>query len=160
MSTGFCPLFASLSINMRNSLILAILTIATSGALPSPGLGQSVSYSSYTVVQDQELRLNVHASGNKATCAAAPLPAVKVIEPPKSGTLTVRRAELTTDKLAGCPRVKLPAQAVFYRSRSDFIGKDMVVYGVTNAAGGAEVFNITIEVTKGPELIERPGDKI
>ncbi|EJW09430.1 hypothetical protein A33M_1349 [Rhodovulum sp. PH10] len=117
-------------------------------------LGQAANYSTREAVQDTSVRINVHASGNKASCSPAALPTITVLTPPKSGTLTVRRGELTTNKIAGCPRLKLPAQVIFYRSRADFVGTDRVVYGMAPANGKPEVFDVTIEVK---ERAREPG---
>jgi hypothetical protein len=57
-------------------------------------------------------------------CTPAPLPTIRVIEAPKSGTLTVRRGELKTDQVAGCPGLKTPAQVVFYQARAGTLGTD------------------------------------
>jgi hypothetical protein len=63
------------------------------------------------------VQLSYHASAHK-NCTAAQLPTIRVIEAPKSGTLTVRKAVLTTDKVAGCPVVEVPAQVVLRRRHS------------------------------------------
>jgi hypothetical protein len=49
--------------------------------------------------------------------------------------LTVRKAELTTDKVAGCPAMKVPAQVVLYKARSGYAGPDHVKYEVTSENG-------------------------
>lgn len=139
---------------MKSVLRLALLSVVVScfavGAVRM-AVGQAVNYSSHRAAQGTAIRLNVHASGNKVTCKPAPPPVIKVIEPPKFGTFTVRRGQLNTDKLGQCPRVKLPAQVVFYKSRVNFVGKDRLVYGTTSANGQREVFDITIEVKAGPK---------
>ena len=66
---------------------------------------------------------------------ATPLPVVRVIEAPKSGMLTVRRGELKTDQVAGCPGLKIPAQVVFYQARVGATGSDHLVYEVTTPTG-------------------------
>lgn len=145
---------------MRSLLRLVLVPVAVclvEGGSLGAAVGQAANYSTHQAVQGAALRLNVHASGNKITCKPAPLPVVKVIEPPKSGTLTVRQGQITTDKLGDCARVKLPAQIVFYTARSDFVGRDHLVYGVTNANGQAEVFDMTIEVKEGPKPSGKPG---
>lgn len=60
-----------------------------------------------------QLQLGYHASARK-NCTPAPQPTIRVIEAPKSGTLTVRKGVISTDKVAGCPGLKIPAQVVFY----------------------------------------------
>jgi hypothetical protein len=62
--------------------------------------------------------------------------------------LTVRKAILTTDKVAGCPAVKTPAQVVFYQARTGYEGPDEVKYEVTSEIGEAAVYDVTINVKK------------
>lgn len=145
---------------LRFALVPAVVCVAASG-IPGAAFGQTANYSSQQALQGTPLRLNVHASGNKITCAPAALPIIKVIEPPTSGTLTIRQGEMTTNKLGNCDRVKLPAQILFYTARSDFIGRDHLVYGLTSANGQGEVFDITIEVKEGTPSGKKPdGEKI
>jgi hypothetical protein len=145
---------------LRFTLVPVVACVAASG-IPGSALGQTANYSSQQAVQGKPLQLNVHASGNKVTCAPAALPIIKVIEPPTSGTLTVRQGEMTTNKLGNCDRVKLPAQILFYTARSDFVGRDHLVYGLSSANGQAEVFDITIEVKEATPSEKKPdGDKV
>jgi hypothetical protein len=60
------------------------------------------------------------------------------------GLLIVRKALLTTDKIAGCPHLKIPAEVVFYRGREGSAGTDHVIYKVTSAAGEVETYDVTI----------------
>ena len=68
----------------------------------------------------------------------------RVIEAPKSGTLTVRRGELKTDQVAGCPGLKIPAQVAFYQARVGASGSDHLVYEVTNPTGEVATYDVTI----------------
>ena len=69
------------------------------------------------------MQLSYHASAGK-NCAPALPPTVSVTQAPKAGTLVVRKAVLTTDKIAGCPRLKTPAQVVFSQARADYAGPE------------------------------------
>jgi hypothetical protein len=68
--------------------------------------------------------LSYHASAHTNTCAPAAPPTVRVIEAPQAGFLTVRQAELTTDKIPGCPTLKAPAQVVFYTANVPVLTND------------------------------------
>ena len=57
---------------------------------------------------------------------------------------------LTTDKVAGCPGLKIPAQVVFYRGREGSAGPDHVVYKVTSSGGEVEVYDVTITLKPAP----------
>ena len=84
------------------------------------------------------------------------MPTVRVITPPKDGMLMVRRGDLTTDKVAGCPPVKTPAQAVFYQARAGYTGPDEVKYEVTSENGEVATYDVTINV-KEPPATSKPG---
>ena len=65
------------------------------------------------------------------------------------GVLIVRKALLTTNKVAGCPGLKIPAEVVFYRGRDGSAGPDHVVYKVTSSSGEIETFDVTITLKPG-----------
>ena len=68
----------------------------------------------------------------------------------------VRRAMLTTDKVAGCPGLKIPAEVVFYRARAGSAGTDHVVYKVTSWGGEVEIYDVTITVKPAPAPTPSP----
>jgi len=104
-------------------------------------------------------QLGYHASAHK-NCTPAALPTIRVIEAPKSGTLTVRRAVLTTDKVAGCPGLKTPAQAVFYLAHAGYAGSDHVKYEVTTENGEGATYDVTITVKAAPaQSLPATGDR-
>ena len=112
-------------------------------------LAQDANYSSVEATSDKPVQLSYHASAHK-NCTPAALPTIRVIESPKSGTLTVRRAVLTTDKVAGCPGLKTPAQAVFYLAHAGYAGPDHVKYEVTTENGEVATYDVTITVKAAP----------
>ena len=95
------------------------------------------------------MQLGYHASAHK-NCTPGSLPTIRVIEAPKSGMLTVRRAVLTTDKIAGCPGLKTPAQVVLYLARAGYAGPDHVKYEVTSENGEVATNDVTIAVKAAP----------
>ena len=111
-------------------------------------LGQTANYSSIQAFAGTALRIGYHASANK-NCTPAALPAVRMLQPPKFGTVTVRSAILTTNKIAGCPNLKTPAQTLFYQSRPNYNGPDHVAYEVKLPSGEVATYDITIEVKPG-----------
>ena len=89
---------------MRLNTVL--LSGALAGVLASAALAQAATnYTSIEVPAGKPVQLTYHASAQK-NCMPAPPPAIRVTQPPKDGVLTVRKAVLTTDKIAGCPRLK------------------------------------------------------
>ena len=94
-------------------------------------------------------QLTYHASAKK-DCTPAPLPVVKVVEPPKAGALIVRQGMLTTDKFPGCEKIKVPAQVIFYQSKDGYTGPDHVSYLVTAPSGEVASYDVTITVKPAP----------
>jgi hypothetical protein len=116
----------------------------------APAFAQALNYTSVEAIAGKPVQLTYHADAHKSTCTAAPIPTLRVIEPPKDGVLTVRKAVLTTDKLAGCPGLKVPALVVFYQAKERYSGSDHVSYAVTNAAGQTQGYDVTITVKPAP----------
>jgi len=109
---------------------LAALFSLTAALSSNPALAQPAptsNYTSFEATSAKPVRLGYYASANK-DCAPAPLPKIRVVATPKSGTVTVRPGELKTDQVAGCPGLKTPAQVVFYQARAGAVGTDHVVY--------------------------------
>jgi hypothetical protein len=132
---------------MRPSTVL--LSGAIAGFMVSTALAQATNYTSIEVPAGKAVQLTYHASANK-NCAPAPPPTVRVTQPPKGGALIVRKAVLTTDKIAGCPKLKTPAQVVFYQARADYAGPDHVGYEATDSNGEVASYDVTITVKAAP----------
>jgi hypothetical protein len=122
---------------------------ATVSLVATAAFGQAANYTSVEATSATPLQLSYHASAHK-NCTPAPLPTVRVIEPPKSGTLTVKRGLLTTDKVSGCPAVKVPAQVVYYQARAAYTGPDHLNYEVTSENGEVATYDVTITVKAAP----------
>lgn len=128
------------------------LVVPLAAALSSAALGQPAADTNYTTVKaapGKPVRLGYYADAHK-NCTPAPLPEIRVIQPPKAGILLVRRAQLVTSKVPGCPRMQTPAQVVFYRARPGSGGTDHVVYQVTGPSGRSAAYDVTIEITAAP----------
>jgi hypothetical protein len=78
------------------------------------------------------------------------LPTIRIIEAPKSGILTVRNAVLTTNKIAGCPQLKVPARVVLYTANTGYTGPDHVKYEATDENGQVATYDVTIAVKAAP----------
>jgi hypothetical protein len=134
-----------------------LVALAANCLIATAALAQSTNYTSVEATSDTSVQLTYHASAHK-NCTPGSLPTVRLIEPPKSGVLTVRRATLTTAKVEGCPGLKTPAQVAFYRSRAGFVGTDHVSYGVTSENGEAAIFDVTITVKEAPPATSPPAE--
>jgi hypothetical protein len=133
---------------MRPKRLLFASTFA--GLLSSTAFAQAINYTSVEAITAKPAQLSYHASAQRSSCTPAQLPVVRVVQPPTSGVLTVRRAILTTDKVAGCPQLKVPAQVVFYKSHDGYVGSDHVSYQVTDAKGESGTYDVTINVKPAP----------
>lgn len=86
--------------------------VAQVGTLGAPAtLAQSVHYSRVEAVSGVGVQLQFHATVKK-DCTLLPPPSVRVLEVPKSGTLTLRKGVATINSVAGCQAIKAPAEAV------------------------------------------------
>ena len=127
-----------------------LLSCALACFVAAPALGQAINYTSVQAIAGKPVQLTYHADAHKSTCSPAPVPTLRVIEPPKEGVLTARKAVLTTNKVAGCPGLKTPALVVFYQAKEGYSGSDHVRYAVTNPEGQTEGYDVTITVKLAP----------
>ena len=142
----------------RQLRLAAIFSASLLGSIRS--FAQSTSYSSVEAIGDTPLQLGYYASANK-NCTPAALPTLRVTQAPKHGTLTAKRGVLATSKIAGCPDLKIPAQAIFYQSRREYVGPDHLGYEITSANGEVKSFDISIEVKPGRKSdVPAPGQKL
>jgi hypothetical protein len=121
-------------------------------------LAQTSNYTSFEATPGKPVQLGYYASTHK-DCTPAPLPTIRVIEAPKSGTLTVRRGELKTDQVAGCPRLKIPAQIAFYQARAGASGSDHLVYEVANPTGEVGTYDVAINIKEAPKRLAHRLDR-
>jgi hypothetical protein len=133
---------------VRSPMRSFLFSCATASLTATATYAQDANYTSVDATSDKPVQLSYHASAHK-NCTPSPLPTIHVIEAPKSGALTVRSGVLTTDKVAGCPGLKTPAQAVFYLAGAGYAGPDHVKYEVTGE-NGAATYDVTITVKAAP----------
>ena len=139
---------------MRPSTVLLACTMA--GLVASAALAHAANYMSVEATAGKPLQLSYHASAHKSNCTPAPLATFDVLQAPKLGVLIVRKAMLTTNKVAGCPGLKIPAEVVFYRGREASAGTDHVVYKVTSSGGEVETYDVTITLKPAPPPAAMP----
>jgi hypothetical protein len=141
---------------MRPSTIL--LSCGIAGLVASAAFAPAANYTSVEATAGKPVQLTYHASAHK-NCTPAPLSTFDVLQAPKLGLLTVRKGLLTTDKVAGCPGLKIPAEVVFYRARAGSAGTDHVIYKVTSASGEVETYDVTVTVKPAPAPSPPSGEK-
>src|SRR4051812_32881719 len=108
-----------------------ILAAAVALALASGGdaAAQEQIFRSASAVSGKQVRLGAYEYVSK-DCAPGPLPEIKVITPPKNGSLAVRHGKTKAGALSRCPKLEVPAQGVFYQPNARYTGADEVSYEV------------------------------
>lgn len=132
--------------------LVAVLSIETATAQPAP----SVNYTSLDVEAGGTVQIGYYASADKK-CTPTPLPKVRMIEPPKVGTLSIKLGKLTTDKIEGCPKLEVGAQVAYYSAKANASGGDHVVYEVSYANGEVAVQDITVRIKAKAGAAEKSG---
>jgi hypothetical protein len=108
-------------------------------------------YQSAHAVSGKEIRVGLFARANVKECKPLLAPTVRVVAPPGHGTLIIRTMTLVTDRYPDCPHLKVPAQVLFYQSRSNYVGPDAVDVIVTSDDGRSSEVSIAIAVGQGGE---------
>lgn len=150
------------SLSMRASLIIGVWTVFAStssipGALAQPA--PSKNYETVEAMPGKPVRIGIYGSANRRDCSPLRAPTIRVIEAPSSGSLSVRLGEATTDKIAGCPTIKIPVQAIVYTAKADAVS-DRVIFEVTNANGEVATHQIAVKIvprakTPGARTLEQ-----
>ena len=130
-------------------LALALVGVSTAAVAQD---APSVNYTSFDATSAAPVRLGYYGAAHK-DCSPAPPVTIRVSEPPKSGTFTIRPGQLTISATAKeCPGLKIPAEVVFYQARPGAAGTDHLVYEVTNASHKVDAYDVTINIKEAPKL--------
>lgn len=108
-------------------------------------------YQSAQAVSGKEVRIGLFARANVKECKPLLSPNVRVVAPPGHGSLIIRTMTLITDRYPDCPHLKVPAQVLFYRSLTNYVGSDAVSVVVTSEDGRSSEVSIAIAVGKGAQ---------
>jgi hypothetical protein len=106
-------------------LFVGLLVAFASG----PVVGQDSTYRSVAVVTGRQVRLSLHFNLNK-DCSPAGPPKIRVIAPPRHGTLSIRSGTARAEHVRNCEKVQTPVRLVLYGSNPGYIGEDQVTYEV------------------------------
>ena len=130
--------------------LIAALPAAFAAAwlcLAGPALAQTTVTKSETVPAGKQARL-VIVPNLKKDCSAGPMPEIKVVTPPKSGSLITKAGKLKTPAKYRCPNKDAEVQAIFYQPNGGYTGSDGVVVEIKNSDGEIEKRDIRITVGK------------
>ncbi len=132
---------------LPHALAAVAAAVAMMG-LAGPALAQTTVTKSETVPAGKQARL-VIVPNLKKDCSTGPMPEIKVVTPPKSGSLITKAGKLKTPAKYRCPNKDTEAQAIFYQPNSGYTGADGVVVEIKNSDGEVEKRDIRITVDKG-----------
>jgi hypothetical protein len=134
--------------NRMRSLI-ATLVVGASLATASSASAQLSSYKSATATTGKPTLLWT-LTAIKKDCSIGEIGGVKVVSPPKNGTLTLARAKVKSPASFRCPNIETPVERVVYVPKPKFSGSDEVSFETKNADGVVEKHTIKIDVSDKP----------
>ena len=126
-------------------LVLTMASLALGARMADPAFAQDQSFRSADAQAGKPVRLGIHGNVSKE-CSTGALPEIKVVTPPKHGALSLKSGKTKAGELARCPKLEVPAKAVFYQSDPKFSGSDEVAYAVTGTNGHVQTLTIKITV--------------
>ena len=94
---------------------------------------------------DTDIRVGVYTNV-QPDCTPGPLPSIQLTSPPEHGKVAVRTAKITVTNYEQCLAMEVQGFAVFYRSRSDFAGVDVLTIEVRFPGGRTELQRVSITV--------------
>lgn len=129
--------------------MLKISALALSALLAGAGLASAQTVRTATIQPGKPARIAV-ITAFKADCSIGAVGSIRVITPPKSGSIVVRGGELTTPASFRCASKKTPVQALFYEPNRNFQGTDEISYETKSTEGVTETVTLKINVTTKP----------
>jgi hypothetical protein len=132
---------------VRSKLALIIPALAVV-LLASPALAQEQRFRTVKAEPGKQVRLGLIANVTKE-CIIGPTLDVKVVTPPKHGTLAIRSGKTKAGSLKRCPTLEVPVRGVFYQANPNATGSDEVVYEIKRANGSTQTITAKIEIGAG-----------
>jgi hypothetical protein len=149
-----------LSLRLAGGLASIGSLLVSAGAIGQPA--PTTNYASFNVVPGKTVQVGFFGSASKKDCAPARAPTIRVIEPPKAGSLMLRHGEVDADKMGSCAPFRVPVQVMLYTAGRNDADADRLVYEVTSANGQVDTYQITINIKNGPArgpTIQKPEQK-
>jgi hypothetical protein len=94
---------------------------------------------------DKDIRVGVYHNV-LPDCSSGPLPTIRLVNPPSSGKLTVKKAKASATNYKQCLALEVPAYVAFYRSRPNFSGSDIMTVEVKYPGGRTELQKIIVTI--------------
>jgi hypothetical protein len=144
---------------MRFGLAFGTAVFCTIAAVPFHGITPAAFAQAQPQPQPQPQSVDRSAKGPTAKniqvgvylnvqpdCTSGTLPAIRLVEPPANGTVSIKRGKVTATNYKQCLALEVPAFIAFYQSKADFVGTDVVTIEVKYPQGRTEVQRIKIDV--------------
>ena len=93
----------------------------------------------------REIRVGTYVS-IRPDCTSGPLPAIRLVENPANGAVTVRSGKIRATNVRQCLAVEVPGFVAFYKSKPDFSGTDTFLIEVKFTDGKIQNQRIRVVV--------------
>lgn len=129
----------------RHAALSFLLPLLVAGS----ALAQGMVNRTATIATGKPARLAV-VTALKKDCSIGEVGSIRIVTPPKSGSLVIKTGKTRTPASFRCPNVETPVQALFYQPNGKFTGQDEVAYETKGTDGATENFTVKINVTDKP----------
>lgn len=129
-----------------NRLIASVMVLALLGGA---GAASAQTTRTATIQPGKPVRLAVVTAFRK-DCSLGEVGSIRVVTPPKNGSIVVRGGKLTTPAGFRCPSKETQVQALFYEPNKNFQGTDELSYETKDPDGATQTVIIKINVTAKP----------
>lgn len=129
-----------------NRLIASVMALALLGGA---GAASAQTTRTATIQPGKPVRLAVVTAFRK-DCSLGEVGSIRVVTPPKNGSIVVRGGKLTTPSGFRCPSKDTQVQALFYEPNKNFQGTDELSYETKDPDGATQTVIIKINVTAKP----------
>jgi hypothetical protein len=129
------------------------LAIAAS-LVAANAFAQTTDYTSFDATPGKPVEIGNYAAIG-TNCTAGTAPTIKVVEPPKAGTLSVRSGERVYS-VTNCPPIKIHAEVLTYEARDGATGTDRLVYDIVSATGQVSTKDVTLRLQDAPKAAPAP----
>src|SRR3954452_13255018 len=139
---------------MRLGLAFGMAVFGTVAAVAFPALSSAAWAQAQTTERSakgasaKSIQVGVYLNV-QPDCTSGTLPAIRLVEPPANGTVSIKRGKVTATNYKQCLALEVPAFIAFYQSKADFVGTDTVTLEIRFPQGRTEVQHIKIEVGGG-----------
>lgn len=94
----------------------------------------------------RDVRVGIYTS-IRPDCTSGPLPAIRLVDAPAHGTVTVKRATLKATNLQQCLATEVPAFVALYRAVQGFNGADEFDLEISFATGRKQIQHFRVSVS-------------